>query len=165
MKFIKLLKASDANAKTHLKWLIYQVNNGGALQYCFNGYADDLLEYIKSHDIIKELQEMNCPEDGIKAIDQMIKCLQDSVPSQDCTDCDGSGEWENEDENGDIETSTCESCHGDGYIEKDKWVDSDEQSWMSRYDNWFYKLDMDKLDDWTGQSHNHSVALDMMEGR
>ena len=162
MKFIKVLKASDATAKDHLRWLIYQVCNGGVSQYCGNGYADDLLEYTDSHDIIKELQDMGCPSQGVEAMNQMIKCLHDYAPDQTCLDCDGTGEWENEDENGDIETSTCEMCHGDGYIETDKWADSDEQSWMERYDKWLYALNLDQLDDWTEQTHTHSHTLDMI---
>lgn len=163
MKFIRVLKASeDVTAKDHLRWLIYQVCNGGVLQYCNNGYADDLLEYTESHNIIQELQDMGCPQEGIDAISKMIKLLKDYSPFEECIDCNGSGEWENEDENGDIETSTCETCRGNGYIETNKWADSDEQSWMERYDKWLYALNLDQLDDWTEQSHTHSVALDMI---
>ena len=57
----------------------------------------------------------------------------------------------------------CDRCHGDGYIEVNKWADSDNQSWMDRYEDWFYKLDMNKLDDWTEQSHNHSHFMDVIQ--
>jgi len=163
MKFIRTLKASDEMAKNHLRWLVYQVNNGGMFQYCFNGYADDLVEYAKTHDIVQELEEMGCPVQGIEAIEYALDLLQDLQPTKECPDCNGSGEWETEDENGDIESSRCDTCYGDGEIEINTWAESDNQSWMKRFDNWFYKLNMKELDDWTGQSHNHSHSLDMIE--
>ena len=164
MKFIRTLKASNEMAKNHLKWLVYQVNNGGMLQYCFNGYADDLLKYAETHNIVQELEEMGCPAQGIEAIEYVLKLLNEmNPPTCECPDCNGSGELETEDEDGDIETSLCDNCHGDGEIEVSTWAECDNQSWMNRFDNWFYKLNMKELDDWTEQSHNHSYALDMIE--
>ena len=76
-KWTKIVKAEkDNKAKQHLRNLIYQVCNGGILQYCFNGYADNLLEYVKSHDIIQELEDLGCPEDGIKIMQGTIDKLQ-----------------------------------------------------------------------------------------
>lgn len=163
MKFIKVLKASSNMAKNHLRWLVYQVNNGGVMQYCNNGYADELLEYCKTHDIVQELKEAGCPVQGVEAINKIIGLLQSWTPSATCDYCGGTGESENEDEDGDIETERCEECHGDGEVEVDSWCEADEKFWMKDFDNWFYKLDMNKLDDWTEQSHNHSHFMDVIQ--
>ena len=167
MKFIRVLKASDETAKAHLRWLIYQVHNGGVEQYCFNGYADDFLQYVKQKggidNVIMELKDLNCPEDGTDAIRMMYSGLTEHTPSYECPDCNGSGELENEDENGDITTEWCDRCSGEGYIESNKWSDTHSQPWMEEYENWLYALNTKELDDWTNQSHNHSVFMDMMK--
>ena len=162
-KFIRKIQSSEAGAREHLRWMIYQVCNGGVLQYCGNGYADDLIEYVKSHDIIKELQNAECPEDGIKAMKQMLLQLDEQRPTEECPYCYGAGELEDEDDEGNITTEICDECHGDGEVEVNRWSDTSDQSWMDMFDNWFYKLNLNQLDDWTGQSHHHSHALDVME--
>lgn len=140
-KWTRVVKANENEAKKYLRNLIYQVNNGGILQYCFNGYADDLLEYIKSHDIIQELKDLGCPEDGIKIMQGTIDKLQNEKPMA-------------QNEFGDDEMEDVE-----------KWADTDDQYWMDEFDNWFYGFNMDKLDDWTEQSHTHSVILDTIKNK
>ena len=162
-KFTKIFKANTTTAKDHLQWLIYQVCNGGVIQYCINGYADELLDYIETHDIIKELQEMGCPEQGVQAMSKIIDLLKRHTPTAECIECGGRGEWENEDENGDIEDIVCDYCDGDGFVRVDGWVNADNQYWMEEYENWLYALNTDELDDWTNQSHNHSVFMDMIQ--
>lgn len=159
MKFIRVLKASDEMAKNHLRWLVYQVNNGGMLQYCGNGYADDLLEYAETHDIVQELEEMGCPVQGIEAIEYALDLLNSNEPITTCYACGGQGYYEDEDG----ESETCDECHGEGGFDADSWSDAESDYWMEKFDNWFYKLNMKELDDWTEQSHNHSHSLDMIE--
>ena len=160
-KFIRTIKSNETTAKDHLKWLVYQVYNGGIYQYIINGYADRLLEYEKTHDISDELKSMGAPEDGVDAFDELLEELYSNTPSYDCPNCDGLGYHEEEDSY--EKEQDCYYCNGQGTIEAEKWSDSEQQSWMDEYDNWFGKLNMHQLDDWTGQSHHHSHSLDMME--
>lgn len=164
-KWTKVIKSNENEAKKHLRNLIYQVNNGGILQYCFNGYADDLLEYIKSHDIIQELKNLGCPEDGIKLMEGTIDKLQNEIPQTKCQYCDGTGQIESdeEDEEGNTDVEDCYECNGNGWEDAEKWAETDDQYWMEYFDEWFYKFNMDKLDDWTEQSHTHSVILDQIK--
>lgn len=148
MKWTRVLKSSSEEAKQHLAHLIYQVSNGGALQYCTNGYADDLLQYAETHDIVEELEEMGCPVDGMEAVEKMLKDLYDHYPTSDCHECGGSGELENEDKEGNVEYELCDICHGDGVIEEAKWAYSDRMEWMDKFDNWFNKLNVKEIDDW-----------------
>ena len=161
-------KAANEQAKQMLKDLVYQVCNGGILQYCWNGFADKLLEYAKGHDIVQELKDLGCPQTGIEAIEHTLEVLRQQKPLAECQYCGGSGEVETTDvdEYGDPIRETCYDCGGDGYEKVDKWEDTDKQDWwMPDYDNWFSweNLDIEALDDWTGQSHHHSVMRDMME--
>lgn len=166
-KWTKIVKAEENNkAKQHLRNLIYQVLNGGILQYCFNGYADDLLEYIKNHDIIQELKDLGCPEDGIKIMQGTIDKLQKEKPQSECQYCDGTGQFESdEDEEGNTNVEDCSECNGDGWEDVEKWSDTDNQYWMDYFDKWFYDFNIDLLDDWTEQSHTHSVILDKIKNK
>ena len=166
-KWTKIVKAEkDNKAKQHLRNLIYQVCNGGILQYCFNGYADNLLEYVKSHDIIQELEDLGCPEDGIKIMQGTIDKLQNEKPQSKCQYCDGTGQIESdEDEEGNTNVEDCYECNGDGWEDVEKWSDTDDQYWMDYFDEWFYDFNTDLLDDWTNQSHTHSVILDTIKNK
>ena len=171
MDFIRTIKAEEeATAKELMGWLTYQVCNGGVHQYCYNGYADELLSYAETRDIVKELTEQGCPQEGIQAMSKMLKMLSTSYPYESCPECGGSGyfdetcyEEDGEHEVGDSYEVECEHCHGDGEIEPENWSETDNLPWMDEFDNWFYSLNLDALDDWTNQSHNHSVMLDVIE--
>lgn len=155
------------DAKQMLRDLVYQVNNGGFAQYCWNGYADELLDYVKSHDIIKELGDLGCPADGIAAMKKVIEFLQSNEPMEECPYCNGTGSLEEEDENGDIEEGICYECGGEGSIHSKNWANSDIGIFheVGTFEKWFYSLNMYELDDWTGQSHTHSVMMDMMKNK
>lgn len=151
--------ADNSNAKQYLKDLVYQVYNGGIFQYCMNGYADDLLQYNATNNIVQELKDMNCPKDGIKAITKILEKLKEEKPYAACPECDGEGYLEYEDD----QQEECGNCGGDGNEEVSEWRDADYDYWMGEFDRWFDSLSMDVLDDWTEQSHNHSISLDMMD--
>lgn len=169
------LKQNAAKAKELMMNLVYQVNNGGVQQYCYNGYADELLEEAENFDVIETLKATGCPEDGIRAMQRMLSDLQDNEPLEVCQYCGGEGFYDEEveevdEETGenytDIEQKRCDECDGEGYITVSDYERGSEDvtGWMEAYDNWFYALKgMDALDDWTEQSHTHSVILDMMK--
>ena len=163
MKWTRVLKSSSEEAKQHLRNLVYQVNNGGMYQYCTNGYADELLQYDKSHDIVQELLDAGAPKDGVEAMAKTLDSLQNHTPYYYCEYCDGTGEEEFEDEDGSLMSDTCSECDGAGEKEAEKWEDASIQPWMDEFDDWFYTLNMKELDNWTEQSHNHSVFMDMMD--
>ena len=159
----RVIKSSEQEAKQHLRNLVYQVNNGGMYQYCTNGYADELLQYDESHDIVQELSDAGAPKDGVEAMAKTLDSLQNHTPYYYCEYCDGSGQEEYEDEEGNLEEHTCDMCDGAGEREAGKWEDASIQPWMDEFDSWFYTLNMEELDNWTEQSHNHSKFMDTVE--
>ena len=157
----KQLDRRKQSAKNHLANLIYQVCNGGVAQYCGNGYADELKHDANTFDIPGTLKQMGCPQQGIIAIEKMIEYLQDD-PLMVCEECGGEG-YISDDETD--EEQECPECFGDGYVDAGDWqhCDLEQYGWFDRYDKWLYSLDLDELDNWTDQSHNHSVFMDMMQ--
>lgn len=160
----KLVKAENTTAKDLLKYLVYQVNNGGILQYCNNGYADELLEYTKNHDILKELKELGCPQQGLEAMQKALTYFYSEQPSEECPDCGGEGQLEEEDEEGNVEFETCPLCSGDGEIVTSKWSEVSEKDWMNDFDNWFYSLpNMEELAKFVKEPTTFSHTFEAMK--
>lgn len=154
-----------------LKYMHYQICNGGFEQACGNGYVDDLLdEFGTAHKWIKQLKEeldmrTKEGEEAIKAAEMISLAIGDTDLITSCQDCDGEGVYMEDDYE-----ETCEYCNGDGFIAVDSFsevsFDSDHgfNDWAEEWDSKYYDtIDSDIIDDLTGQSHTHSVVLDMIK--
>jgi hypothetical protein len=108
----------------------YQVCNGGWIQWCDNGYCTELMA------LRKILLEMNTEMSTRIAVmlNKVAETLKDEVlhdgvskgfggdyfanmesEDEDCTNCNGTGEVDDEDDDGNVTKVTCDWCHGDGY--------------------------------------------------
>lgn len=148
--FYDLIKEFDE--KTYFVLLFcqytYQVNNGGHSQYFENGYAsyDDLdkgyfgnkcTDLDVHHEMIDLFKKyFNTTDISIyNKFLQILKNFDNTISNEDCSECGGSGFYEDEDEDGNIYyDNTCMYCHGSGIDENSYRVDSD------KLDDEFYNI-------------------------
>ena len=154
-----------------LRNLHYQVYNGGLQQCAMNGYLDDLVDYGTNQFIADIRKEIDVSTDAgaecLKAAQMFVNVLDKITMTKMCGDCGGSGEMEEEDEYGETTYTSCPYCNGQGSETVDEIRDVDigrdtENSWDSEWDDEYYKLNGDLIDDATGQTHTHSVVLDAL---
>lgn len=117
-----------------IKNYVYQVNNGGHIQYYDNGYAsletqgcmvdhedtgahDELVALVKEHltiplqaDLLKVLEQFEITEDTT-----CPDCGGWGRDEEECSDCDGHGEIEVDED----EWEECSACGGSGSIENE----------------------------------------------
>ena len=169
------MKPKQLTAVEWLRDLHYQICNGGMQQACYNGYIDNLIDTYGSVDawvdaLREELGDTEAGDKAVKAASLIANGVSQIHLSKSCRDCGGSGYlmFEEEDEDGEINTveETCSECGGYGIVDADNYsdVDLDSGFFPDNWDSEYYALvDSDFIDDLTGQSHNHSVIMDMME--
>lgn len=151
-----------SDALSLLSDLHYQICNGGLAQACYNGYIDDLDSY-GGLDFIKDIiEECGKNSDAAVAASMIVDAMNKISLVKRCPECDGNGELEDEDEDGDVHSETCRECDGEGTVSADDYSEIDvDMPWMDQWDEQYYNtVDSDAIDDLTGQSHTHSVALD-----
>ena len=156
-----------------LRNLHYQVYNGGIQQCAKNGYLDDLEDYGTNQFIADIRNEIDVSTDAgaecLKAAQMFVDVLDEVKKTRICQDCGGDGQMQEEDEYGDVEYSDCPYCNGEGTIEVDRYADADfddfsDNGWHDKWDEKYYQLNGDMIDDATGQTHTHSVVLDALRG-
>ena len=96
-----------------------------------------------------------------------VNVLDEVQKTRVCSECGGEGQIQEEDEYGDVEYSECSYCNGNGTIEVDSYADADfgdfsDNQWDDKWDEKYYQLNGDMIDDATGQTHTHSVVLDAL---
>ena len=168
----------EPNKLTAVEWLRdlhYQICNGGMAQACFNGYIDDLIETYGSADcwvnaLKKEVGDTEVGRKAVDAAELIVKGISLISLTNNCPECYGSGyiQYEEEDDDGEpisVE-ETCPECGGWGTRDVDCYADVEFefQHVVFKWDSEYYdKVDTDAIDDLTGQSHNHSIVLDLLE--
>ena len=168
----KKIQESEENpdAMTLLKWLHYQICNGGLEQAAENGYIDRLFNYGEDKFIDDVKQAVDVSTDAgaacLKAALMIANAADQLQLTKICPDCYGYGEYETEDDFGEPTTERCSLCNGDGTLGVSDYSDIDFGSgsgneWTDSWDSKYYKeIDSNLVDDATGQSHTHSVVLD-----
>lgn len=161
------------NAIEWLGALHYQICNGGLEQACYNGYIDRLIEEWDNASLWVEALEKEVDERtkegkaAIAAANMIDKAINDLEMIVVCQDCGGDGYYYEENEDGESEEYPCDNCDGEGSFGTDTFADIDFEfynEWVNKWDSEYYtKIDMDAIDDLTGQSHTHSVVLDSMK--
>ena len=156
-----------------LRNLHYQVYNGGIQQCAMNGYLDDLEDYGTNQFIADLRNEIDVSTDAgaecLKAAQMFVNVLDEVQKTRVCSECGGEGQIQEEDEYGDVEYSECSYCNGNGTIEVERYSDADfgdfsDNQWDDKWDEKYYQLNGDMIDDATGQTHTHSVVLDALRG-
>lgn len=112
-----------------------QVCNGGHAQYYDNGYASQGGGFFESHGDSTELHEelislfeQHAEIPSKQAVLGILKDFELEENTYTCDDCGGSGEHDEEDEDGEIvDTYTCDSCGGDGELEDGYCVRNSEK--------------------------------------
>lgn len=160
----------DLGALELLGALHYQICNGGIEQAANNGYLDILNEYGYNKFIMDLRNLVDISTDaGAACLDaavEIIDACEEIQMCKLCQDCDGSGEYESEDEYGDSISDTCDLCNGEGTLSVDRFSDVDfgdgtGNEWTDDWDSKYYeKINSDLIDDATNQSHTHSDLLD-----
>lgn len=130
-----------------------QVCNGGHAQYYDNGYACNGGGCFENHGDEEELHTelvhlvetiVDIPSktklvNHLKKFKIVENCLT-------CDDCGGSGEYEEEDEEGEIiDSYNCDSCYGEGEVVEGYVVNNDEQ-----LDNDWYAMNDQIMDEFLG---------------
>jgi len=120
-----------------------QVCNGGHVQYLDNGFAsaedggfgDEFSEFDLHTELtalVKQYGEIPLQSELVAILDKFA--LTESTET--CGDCGGSGEYEEEDEEGNItDTYSCGACHGQGEIEDGMKVYN-----ADKLDDQYYKI-------------------------
>lgn len=110
----------------------YQVQNGGWDQWWYNRYGPRdiqwLIDFFGAH----------TEYDTFKWILQLLEKVQsasEEEDEEDCEYCGGSGEIEDEDEEGNVDSSPCPECSGSGT------QGTDQSAFPENYDTEYYKGD------------------------
>lgn len=99
-------------------------------KYCSQGNMDWFHDYIQGHDIIQELEDLNCPESALNLVEWLIKIDKEFSGEllAECDECLGHGEdsthWY--DENGyHSKWGVCPNCGGEGWVGVEEWGSAD----------------------------------------